>query len=773
MGCLLHSVESFNRARNSGFHNMIDTTSVLGYASPLCAAPGERVSFHLSSQTLNEVQATVVRVRCADPDPAGPGLKTAVCESSINGAVRVSHQPIHPGSCGIVQDAPLFSSLTELSAGCLILPTLVDGRNQTILSRWSDAIGQGWKLGLDGNGHAEATVACSGATWTVRSERPLAIGEWAYIGATIDPARGRLVVFQRSLDVVGGRDRTSQAEGKGPDVVAWPTNTPLVIAAHATGLDAPQAPAACYFNGKIDRPRLYAGALSPAELCRLIELLTPQGYDPRLVAAWDFSERMESNVVVDRSANRFDGVLRNLPARAMTGANWDARTHGWTAAPWQYGAIHFHDDDVGGCGWTPTLELVIPPEWRSGFYALRLTGRTQDGGPVESYVPFFIRPVRGTATSRIAVVAPTGTYLAYANSALRLDQIHVEAQFESLIMLSNDDLYLSDHRELGMSTYDMHRDGSGSCYSSAERPLINMRPRGNTFNYVNDTFLLDFLETKGFDYDVVTDEDIHREGAKLLKPYDVVITLTHPEYVSREMMDAFEAYQGGGGRHMYLGGNGFYWRIAFHPTAPNMIEIRRSFTGTRTWEGEAGENYMSFTGEPSGLWRSNGRPPNRLVGVGFDAQVFDRCWPYERTEEGRDPRVAFVFDGVGENEVIGDFGLRLNGAAGLEVDRVDPTLGSPPSTITLASGWCQSPGSLPTSEDFYITHRGLTGDQNNRVRADLAFFPTAQGGAVFSTGSIAWCCSLPHEGYFNNVSRITENVLRRFLDRTPFEVGQA
>jgi N,N-dimethylformamidase len=142
-----------------------------------------------------------------------------------------------------------------------------------------------------------------------------------------------------------------------------------------------------------------------------------------------------------------------------------------------------------------------------------------------------------------------------------------------------------------------------------------------------------------------------------------------------------------------------------------MIEIRRSFTGTRTWEGEAGENCMSFTGEPSGLWRSNGRPPNRLVGVGFDAQVFDRCWPYERTEEGRDPRVAFVFDGVGENELIGDFGLRLNGAAGLEVDRVDPTLGSPPSTITLASGWCQSPGSLPTSEDFYITHRGLTGDQ--------------------------------------------------------------
>jgi N,N-dimethylformamidase len=39
---------------------------------------------------------------------------------------------------------------------------------------------------------------------------------------------------------------------------------------------------------------------------------------------------------------------------------------------------------------------------------------------------------------------------------------------------------------------------------------------------------------------------------------------------------------------------------------------------------------------------------------------------------------------------------------------------------------------------------------------------------VFSTGSIAWCGSLSHNGYANNVARITGNVLRRFLDPTPF-----
>lgn len=345
----------------------------------------------------------------------------------------------------------------------------------------------------------------------------------------------------------------------------------------------------------------------------------------------------------------------------------------------------------------------------------------------------------------------------------------METQYESLLVLQNDDLYLSSHRELGMSTYDMHRDGSGACYSSAARPILNMRARGNSFNFVNDTHLLDWLEEKRFDYDVLTDEDVHLEGARALKPYAVAITLTHPEYFSKEMIEAFEAYQAGGGRHMYLGGNGFYWRIAFHPTRPGTIEIRREFTGTRTWDGEAGESNLSFTGEPSGLWRSNGRPPQRLVGVGFSAQVFDRSWPYEQPKAPRDPRGAFALEGVAEDEIIGDFGLRLGGAAGLEVDRVDAMLGSPPDLVLLATAHCKSPGSLPTSEEFYITHRGLTGDQNANVRADMVFFPTAAGGGVFSTGSIAWCCSLSFNGYDNNVSRITENVLRRFLDPAPFE----
>ena len=66
------------------------------------------------------------------------------------------------------------------------------------------------------------------------------------------------------------------------------------------------------------------------------------------------------------------------------------------------------------------------------------------------------------------------------------------------------------------------------------------------------------------------------------------------------------------------------------------------------------------------------------------------------------------------------------------------------------------------------TTRALDGVQNGRVRADMVFFETPGGGAVWSTGSIAWATSLGPNGFENNVSRITENVLRRFLDPRPF-----
>ena len=53
-----------------------------------------------------------------------------------------------------------------------------------------------------------------------------------------------------------------------------------------------------------------------------------------------------------------------------------------------------------------------------------------------------------------------------------------------------------------------------------------------------DLRLLDWMEAMGHEYEVVTDEDLHMEGESLLGPYLVVVTGSHPEYWSAQMLDA-------------------------------------------------------------------------------------------------------------------------------------------------------------------------------------------------------------------------------------------
>ena len=447
------------------------------------------------------------------------------------------------------------------------------------------------------------------------------------------------------------------------------------------------------------------------------------------------------------------GRTVNLPARGVTGHAWDGSVCDWRHAPAHYGAIHFHEDDLHDCGWSTDLSFEVPGDWKSGFYAARMRAPGAEG-----YVAFFVRPRRGEAGAPVALVASTATYMSYANTHIKFDSLNTENLYEGLTPISEDELYLNEHRELGLSHYDTHSDGSGVFYASRLRPMLNFRPGLYTFNYLNDTHVVAWLAARGFDCDVITDEDIHEEGESLLSRYRVVITGSHPEYVSTAMWDAFDAFQRAGGRHMYLGGNGFYWRIAYSRELPGVIENRRGVTGVRTWEGEPGEHHLSFTGEPGGLWRSSGRPPQRLVGVGFSSTIFNRSTYYRRTVASRLPRYAFVFDGVGDDERIGDFGLRGGGAVGLEIDRWDRALGAPPSSVVLA-----------TSEDIGIGAAALgrgVRDHHPRARrrAERAG-PRRHGVLRNARGRGGVVHGLPRLGDLARLQRIRQQRVAHYRER--------
>jgi N,N-dimethylformamidase len=725
-----------------------------GYADRFSVAPGETIAFKVSSTAAAPYEARLVRVISGDPNPAGPGIKEEPVRAPFAGRHPSRVQPVPLGSYLRVPDAPAFRRLTSFTAVATIWPTTPAKGRQGILARFDPAAGAGFALFVDGRGAGALIGDGRGGTAMVEVGKPLQARTWYRAWAAYDAATRTLAVGQAPLVPRVWADDGGCASVTVGFAPALDSGSPLLVAALGG------APVGGHYNGKIERPALYDASLAEAALAGPLDGAAGR----HLVAAWDFSREISSTRAVDAGPSGLDGELVNLPARAMTGSNWTGAEPCWRHAPEQYGAVHFHDDDLYDCGWATDFTYTVPEDLQSGVYAVRLRA-----GEVEDMIPFIVRPPRGRPTADVCVLMPTFTYIVYANIARGVtdDAYRARAAAWGARPWTTD-----EHQDYGLSTYNLHSDGSGIAYSSRLRPILNFRsgflayvdPRGSGVRHLPaDLHLVDWLEAMGHRCDLVTDEDLHAEGLELLAPYRVVLTPTHPEYQSTRTWDALAAYLERGGRLMYLGGNGFYWRVAAHPALPGALEVRRAEGGIRAWAAEPGEYFMSLDGQLGGLWRRNGRPPQRLVGVGFTSQgPFEGSY-YRRLPASRDPRVAWIFEGV-TDEVLGDFGLSGGGAAGFELDRADARLGTPPHAVVLASSERHDLSRFVLVPEEWLTHVATwPGDPPERlIRADMVYFETPRGGAVFSVGSITFCGSLAHDGYRNNVSRIVDNVLRRF-----------
>jgi N,N-dimethylformamidase len=727
---------------------------ITGYADRFSVAPGETIAFKVSSASASTYQARLVRLISGDPNPAGPGIKEEPVSAPLAASYPSRVQPVPLGSYLRVPDAPALRRLASFTLVATIWPTLPGQGRQGIIARHDPRTGGGLALFLDERGAGALVGDGGGRVATVHVGKALLARTWYRVWATYDATTQTLAVGQTPLTPRVRADDDGRASASVAFSPALDTGGPLLVA--ALGGD----PVAGHYNGKLERPALYDAALAESAIAG-----APDGLSHRhVVAAWDLSRETSSTRAVDVGPNGLHGELINLPARAMMGAGWTGEEMCWRHAPAHYGAIHFHDDDLYDCGWATDFTYTVPDGLRSGVYAVRVRA-----GDAEDMIPFFVRPRRGQATADVCVLMPTFTYIVYANIARGV----TDDEYRARVAAWNARPWTTDeHQDYGLSTYNYHHDGSGIAYSSRLRPILNLRssflayvdPRGSGVRHLPaDLYLLDWLEQMGHRYDVITDEDLHAEGVQLLGSYKVVLTPTHPEYQSRETMDALAAYLERGGRLMYLGGNGFYWRVATHPAVPGALEVRRAEGGIRAWAAEPGEYFMSLDGQYGGLWRRNGRPPQKLCGVGFTSQgPFEGSY-YRRLPASTDPRVSWIFDGVPDT-ILGDFGLSGGGAAGFELDRADLRLGTPPHAVVLASSEKHDLRRFVLVPEDWLTHVATwPGDPPDAlIRADMVYFETPRGGAVFSVGSITFCGSLSHDGYRNNISRIVDNVLRRF-----------
>ncbi|SDR98248.1 N,N-dimethylformamidase beta subunit family domain-containing protein [Bradyrhizobium canariense] len=768
---------------------------ITGYADKFSVHPGDTIKFFVNCDGPAEYQAEIVKMIHADTNPRGPGFIEESIKATCDGTYKGMKQEIYSGSYGYVADKPQFC-VESVTLQCWIWPTTPKTHPkywkhgaQGLVTKWLN--GKGYGLFINEDGCVEFRVNDQ----VISTGAPLRDHAWHFVAASFDAKTGEAILYHEPQIVYALDPEIPPVKKKLAAKLAYTPGTPTVIAGYCGALsDAPQAKASVpagilikgHYNGKIDSPRISNRALSRLEI-ETMKLGAQPGLSERrnsgptgklseaIVASWDFSDGINTLAGKDKGPYLFHATIVNCPTRAMTGYNWEGQVFDWKTAPEQYGAIHFHDDDIDDARWATSFEWTVPKGTSSKFYAAKLTSK--DGG--EDYIPFWVVPRVGEETAKIAYMVPTISYMAYANEHLANNAGGAELLVYRVPIMQQQNMFLSEHREYGGSIYDTHTDGSGLCLSSRLRPILSIRPKYDHFlaqapwQYPADLHMIYWLEKKGYEYDIITDEDVTYDGLARLENYNVIITGSHPEHNSGPQLDALHNYMQRGGRFMYMGADGWYWVHSYHPGYDGLgrgivTEMRRCESGIRTWRADPGEYYHQGTGELGGMWRFRGRYLHTIAGTGMSSEGFDISSYYSRTPESNDERVAWAFEGITYDEKLGNFGLVGGGAAGTELDIVDTMLGSPPHTLVVAtSAGRHTEGYLLVMEDYGFNQQGLDGTQHPRVRSDIAYHETPNGGASFAFSSIAFCGALPWNNGDNNISTLVGNVLNRFMKDGP------
>jgi hypothetical protein len=235
--------------------------------------------------------------------------------------------------------------------------------------------------------------------------------------------------------------------------------------------------------------------------------------------------------------------------------------------------------------------------------------------------------------------------------------------------------------------------------------------------------LLGWLEREGFAHDTYAETQLH-EGVLDLDRYQVLLISTHPEYWSQTMYNRVKQWVfERGGRLVYLGGNGLNCEVEFLDSST--MTVRNG--DARRLRRERLESRFAMRHESEA----------RLLGIVYSDVGIMTAAPYRVVEADH-----WVFAGTGlkSGDSFGERSLHERvpgGASGHETDKISA---SSPANVRLLA-------------------KGLNPDGGG---AEMAIHEPAGGGAVFSAGSITYVSSLLVD---ENVSQITANVIRRFLER--------
>jgi N,N-dimethylformamidase len=529
--------------------------------------------------------------------PSGDEVVASWPESPTN------PQPIHPGSY-LLAEPRIDAPLSGLTLECWLRPCDLT-RRQGIVGQWEDRGWSGFGLAIADQGRIEFFLGNGGtssAAVNLSGPESLHRDAWQHVVGTWDGAIKRLYIDGK---IVATWDAKGELQLGG---------APLRIG--ATTVDGA---ADLFFDGDLAMPVIYGKALSAEEVSnRFAQRGMVAAKCADVLGCWPLDEERGESVHDTSSHQRHATIVNHgtwmiggpkFSGDAPRFGNYDpkgdaTRGHG----------IRLASDDLYDCGWQVTQRWDIPKDARPGIYFARINYDWQ-GAPRVYHVTFIVRRGADSAPAPILVIAATTTWRAYGGTPF------ADTPPELLQVWDTGGLTTETYGLPAYCLYRQHAAGQGTYQVGWRIPWPSAGPYvlySGVTKYSHlmraDRFSLKWLEQQGYDYDIVSNVDVHRDPS-LLNDYKVCAIVGHNEYWSEPMYCGIAEYLKRGGNLMVLSGNTMGWRVSFSDDCQVMECRKVDAGGYQVPPGRRGEIWHSQDGQRGGAMRECGIPGYRLIGL--------------------------------------------------------------------------------------------------------------------------------------------------------------
>ena len=435
--------------------------NIIGYTDPMTVTPGETVAVKVSARS--EYRAELVRLIHGDQNCNGPGFKTQTISTPVEGEYPGREQSIHVGSFITVPDAGPLQLPEGFTLAAWIYPTTPHNGTQGLLTKWNPVSHAGYGLFIDEKACLSLWIGDGRADHRFSNALPLRAAQWYFIAASYD-GKSTAHLIQQPQSIWTRADSDAESTHR---VSANPAknDAPVIIAACAS----PDSTPFYYYNGKIESPAIYDTPLEDKELHQLRNHGTA-ALNRKPVAAWDFTRDFGTDLATEVSSNALHGRVVNMPARAMTGHAWNGErkstliTHRINTAR----SISTMTTWKMSHG-KPTSNWLFPRILKAVYMHFICAQQTR----MRTMCRFwFVRP-KARRMHRLPCSCLRHLTLAYGNENFRPSDTDLAPNQHPDISKDRYD-YARQHQL--RCCYDKHNDGSGVCYASRLRPIVDLRP---------------------------------------------------------------------------------------------------------------------------------------------------------------------------------------------------------------------------------------------------------------------------------------------------------